>query len=317
MAIIFGYVLHQSGLCTVRSVAEILKHRRVTMLLGIIKTVVWVLTIFLIWYLLTGQKNGFKENYSFNITSLFGGFLFGVGAAINGGCAFSTLTKLVNGQVWMLTTLVGFGVGIGITTSASKNISLPEVQPSLLADEVKIAPLLVLIVLLVFMGFELFRIWRSRGRKVSMRRKFFSGRFSQATYSLMLGLCAGLLFLLQGKWAYTSMLKEYIQQSAIPANLLNRLDLYLFIAVLVGMLASAVLKKSSSLNLKPTPKIVQHLIGGALMGAAVVFIPGGNDVLILINMPGLSFHAVPTFASLLGGIAITLAIQRKFVREKR
>lgn len=56
----------------------------------------------------------------------------------------------------------------------------------------------------------------------------------------------------------------------------------------------------------------RHLIGGTLMGAGAVLIPGGNDTLILKSLPGLSPHAIPAFAALLFGICATLLLMRLF-----
>jgi hypothetical protein len=54
----------------------------------------------------------------------------------------------------------------------------------------------------------------------------------------------------------------------------------------------------------------RHLIGGTLMGAGAVLIPGGNDTLILDSLPGLSPHAIPAFVALLFGIGMTLLLMR-------
>ena len=54
----------------------------------------------------------------------------------------------------------------------------------------------------------------------------------------------------------------------------------------------------------------RHLIGGTLMGAGAVLIPGGNDTLILDSLPGLSPHAIPAFVALLFGIGVTLLLMR-------
>jgi hypothetical protein len=51
-------------------------------------------------------------------------------------------------------------------------------------------------------------------------------------------------------------------------------------------------------------------IGGTLMGAGAVLIPGGNDTLMLKSLPGLSPHAIPAFVALLFGIGVTLLFMR-------
>ena len=43
---------------------------------------------------------------------MLGGFIFGVGAAINGACAYATMARLVDGEGGMLVTIVGFALGV-------------------------------------------------------------------------------------------------------------------------------------------------------------------------------------------------------------
>ena len=49
------------------------------------------------------------------------------------------------------------------------------------------------------------------------------------------------------------------------------------------------------------------------MGLGAAMVPGGNDVLILHSIPGLSPHAVPAYGAMIAGIAAVL-ITMRFVR---
>jgi uncharacterized membrane protein YedE/YeeE len=44
--------------------------------------------------------------------ALAGGFLFGIGATVNRGCAFSTPGRLGNGEIRALLTLGGLALGV-------------------------------------------------------------------------------------------------------------------------------------------------------------------------------------------------------------
>lgn len=76
------------------------------------KTVLWVIaiTIGLTW--LAGEAVAPVTAWRPSLLGLMGGFVFGVGAVINGGCAFSTLTRLANGQIVIVLSLLGFCSGI-------------------------------------------------------------------------------------------------------------------------------------------------------------------------------------------------------------
>jgi len=310
LALILGFVIHRSGLCMVRTVAENLASHKATRLAGILKSVLWVLTILLVWAFFTTDTSPFNENHTITYFTIIGGFLFGVGAALNGGCAFSTLGHLANGNVWMLTTLVGFSLGIAGMTFAFPNLMSVHIQPSMLTH----APPYLLAILLLLLGLllilEIYRLWTSRAKNSNFRQLLFSKRYRQSTSSLLIGFGGGVLYLLQGNWTYTFMLKSRIKAIALPHDPFKLIHLYLFFALFLGMVISAMMKKSVVLKLKPTKRWGEYFVGGALMGIGAVLIPGGNDTLILKSMPGLSLHAIPTFFALLCGVAITLRVRR-------
>jgi len=76
------------------------------------------------------------------------------------------------------------------------------------------------------------------------------------------------------------------------------------------MLLSAWQRGSLRLQWRRIQTWPRHLIGGTLMGAGAVLIPGGNDTLMLKSLPGLSPHAIPAFVALLFGIGVTLLFMR-------
>lgn len=294
----------------VRTVAEIYTTHRAYMLAGILKSVLWVLTVWLVWTFITMDTSPFSENHAITHIALIGGFLFGVGAAMNGGCAFSTLSQLANGRVWMLVTLVGFGLGIaGMTVAFPKPVPV-RIQPSMLTNATTDLLCVLLILLGLLLILEIYRLWTSRVKDLNIKQLLFSNRYRQSTSSILIGFSGGLLYMLHDNWTYTYMLKSRIQATVLPYEPFKRTHLYLFFAIFLGMLISAIMKKSLVLKMKPKKSWGAHLVGGALMGVGTVLIPGGNDTLILKSMPGLSLHAIPTFGALLCGIAIALRVRQ-------
>ena len=77
LALILGFVIHRSGLCMVRTVAEIYTSHRAYMLAGILKSVLWVLTVLLVWTVFTMDTSLFRENHAITHMALIGGFLLG------------------------------------------------------------------------------------------------------------------------------------------------------------------------------------------------------------------------------------------------
>ena len=60
----------------------------------------------------------------------------------------------------------------------------------------------------------------------------------------------------------------------------------------------------------PSFSWARYLVGGLLMGLGAAMVPGGNDVLVLHSIPGLSPHAAPAYGAMIAGIAAVLIMMR-------
>lgn len=111
LAALLGFAVHRGSVCMVRGVAEVLSTGRTHVLLGFGKTAVWVLiaTTPVLW--LAQSSHAPAQAWAASVSAVAGGFLFGVGAAVNRGCAFSTLGRIGNGEVGAFSTLGGFALG--------------------------------------------------------------------------------------------------------------------------------------------------------------------------------------------------------------
>jgi len=72
------------------------------MMVTMLKTVLWVMAVSVPIFLFLPDTTTPNRSYALTAAAIIGGFLFGVGAAINGGCAFSTLGHLANGNLWIM-----------------------------------------------------------------------------------------------------------------------------------------------------------------------------------------------------------------------
>ena len=83
---------------------------------------------------------------------------------------------------------------------------------------------------------------------------------------------------------------------------------WLFLALMVGVIVSSVLSRRFVLDWRVMTEWKGFLWGGILMGLGAALVPGGNDVLLLNAIPGLSAHALPAYLAMLAGIAIALMV---------
>ena len=74
------------------------------------------------------------------------------------------------------------------------------------------------------------------------------------------------------------------------------------------VIVSSVLSRRFFLDWRALTEWRGFLCGGILMGIGAALVPGGNDVLLLNAIPGLSPHALPAYLAMLAGVAIALMV---------
>lgn len=308
---LIGFAAHRASLCTVRAVAEVMTSRRAWMLASFAKAVAWTA-------LVAGGVAYFAPASATHVLAriphsfaLAGGFLFGVGAAINGGCSLSTLQRLADGDLSMLGTLAAFVIGvlawtkIDIVLGVSTLYALPSIwqsgQPWLPA---------LLIALSLWALRELILLWRSAPATDGLCPRILAPSYRLSTAAALLGIAGGLLFNLQGAWTYTNFLRADVASwlGAGPApTLFHGL---LLAALFGGMLLSSMQRGSFAMNRHWHRQLPRRLAGGLLMGVGGALIPGGNDTLIMAAIPSLSWWALADYLALLAGVAAVMLAMR-------
>jgi uncharacterized membrane protein YedE/YeeE len=311
-AAVIGFAVHRASLCNVRAVAELLSTRRAHMLGSFLKTVLWVIVVTFVIELVfrSGSTRSF-EGWRLSARALAGGFVFGIGAAINGGCALGTLGRLGNGEARMLVTLFGLIVGLAGAAHGQARTWLPSPEAVRSARLIHPAVAMVgLAILALWVAWELWRLWRSREPRLPWRRRVLSPSYRLSTAALLLGISNGFVYSLYGPWAYTRTARATVNHLIMGRPAPETLHWLLFAALVGGVFLSGLTNGSFVLDWRLRIGWLRNLLGGLLMGVGVTMTPGGNDVLILHAIPGGSPHAVPAYAALLAGTAVALVVIR-------
>lgn len=310
LAGVIGFSAHRASLCSVRAVEEVLTTRRAYMLSSFIKTAMWVIgaTLITLWAIPDNVVTA--TGWRLSATTLYGGFIFGVGATINGGCAFSTLTRLGSGNIGMIVSLVGFTIGAGcygmIATTGMLG-TLGEAPAHLITDG-DWRPLAT-VVFAIWMVWELLRLFRSSGSS-GLRDRVLASRYRLSTAALLMGLSNAVLYVVIGTWTYTQLLGQTARHALTDSQPAPIFLWVLFCALVFGVALSARQSSGFRWRWKPQWRWAGFGVGGILMGFGAAMIPGGNDALILHGIPSLSPHALPAFLSMLIGIGVSLASLR-------
>jgi uncharacterized membrane protein YedE/YeeE len=324
LAFILGFAAHRASVCMVRAIGEIMSSRSAFILVGIGKSMFWVWAFIIPVVVLTPSAGAALPGWSLTGFATLGGFLFGVGGAMNGGCAYSTMARFVDGEGKMLAAIVGFAVGVACFAALTRWEWLPRPAPS----PALVGPLLAGnsawlggAAACAFVAWALYELWRLRRTRPTGKSTIalvLAPRYRLSTAAVLMGATGALLLLIFGVVSYSSTFELGIEGALGTKGWPNATRVAVLIAVLAGMLASTLQRGTFRLDWRPRRAWLMNFSGGALMGLGTALAPGGNDALVLYGVPLFSPYAIPTFAALALGVAVALfAMRRLFGLEAR
>lgn len=311
---LIGFTAHRASLCNVRAVAEVVNSGSAHMLWSLLQAVLWMATLGGVLTLVFGLAPMPAAVRTPAAWALAGGWMFGLGAAINGGCSLSTLHRLADGELGMTATLVGFALGVwlwpvvfhagpeaNLVSVASPWLRWPELAPWALG---------ILLAWVVWRLRELHRLAR-RSQTRGWLARLLAPSYPLTVAAALLGLAGGWLYALQGQWSYTGFARDAVLHSRDASAAPSAVHALLVIAVVAGMAASAWQRGSLRWRRPDSARHwARHAGGGALMGLGAAMVPGGNDTLLLGGLPAFTATAALAYLCLLLGIASGLALLR-------
>lgn len=317
LAAILGFAAHRASLCTVRAVAELMSSGRAYCLMSFAKAVLWVLAIKLPVLAIKPEFVSRIGGVPFSWATMLGGLLFGMGAALNGGCSFSTLSRLADGQLRMLLTLMGFVAGAVMQAKIISAVQWSHLPPTVTTLSA-VAPFAGMLSFIIWLwaAYEFSTLWLTRPRKVGIAGLALARQYRLSTAAAIIGIASGGLYLIYGSWTYTALLRQTPRWLALDDGALLLERVLLLVAVILGMVLSTVQRGSFRLDWRVRGSWFLNLGGGLLMGSGAVLVPGGNDALLLYGIPTLSAHAAPAYLAMLTGVAIVLAGMRFLTGKK-
>jgi uncharacterized membrane protein YedE/YeeE len=319
LALLMGFVADRTHLCSVHAVHDVLFEKRVAVLLSFVKIVLWVLAISLLLEWLLASRPVAAVAFHFSLVSMAGGILFGVGSVINDGCSLHTLTRLGRGNLGMAVSIVGLIIGVLVGKALFLQVPMLAPTPAASAAVSDTAYREILLWCLgIWTLVESIRQCR-RFSLADFRRNIMAAEYALSPAAALVGITNGVLFAIAGTWMYTYTLAQGASNLMFSDSELYRpvpaLLWWLLLAYLAGIVASSLSHHSLHLTIRPQRSWLRYLAGGLLMGLGASLVPGGNDVLLLNSIPGLSSHAVPAYLSMLAGIAIALLIQHRYFSQ--
>ena len=159
-------------------------------------------------------------------------------------------------------------------------------------------------------GWELWRLLKDRSSSETWTKRLFADRYRLSTGAALIGISNAFLFALHGSWAYTGAIAQTVEDMVASGPGANVMSVLLAAALMGGIIVSALQSGRFRVQVARPSAWIRHFGGGAVMGLGAALVPGGNFVLILHGIPVLSPHALPAFAMLVLGVALTLLATR-------
>lgn len=289
-----GASIQHGGTCMVGAVDRLIQHGRTDRFIALIECSVWTSALGLI-ALGLGLPFHASPNYPANLGALAGGLVLGIGAWLNGACVFGSIARIGSRDWLFLLTPPGFWLGSLIHAKTIGHFAMAVAQPA----ESTWPRVLVGVAALLSLIYSLSLVSRGWRQSLDLRRLW---DFRHATIAI--GIAFVVLASLAGPWTYTEALARAAHGGRWPGGI----DLALFLALLVGAIVGG--RGSAAKGNPSIRRGICCLGGGTLMGFGSSMVPGGNDNLILVGLPGLQPHAWLAIGAMIFGIAVCLLIDK-------
>lgn len=308
LTFLIGFIANRTTLCAVRAAREIVIEKKAWLLVSFIQIIGWAMLVFILLEQLPGLSIAYQHRYPFSHLTLVGGFLFGIGAALNNGCALHTLVRLGRGDLRMFISLSGL-VGGAYLCNAYMLPHVSEAPPLLpqfsFVNVYGSQYLTYTAILALITGL----FWLMKNIRLKTLWKTLTvSRYSLSGGAALIGIFNGVLFCFAGNWTYTY---HIVSHTTGDSSQISILAVGMTLSLFAGLTFSAWQSDGFKLIYRPQSNWLRYFLAGILMGIGIIFIPGGNDVLLLNGIPSLSPHALPAYLSIIAGAACLIFIRTK------
>lgn len=297
-----GYALNQGSTCAVTAAKEWIDRRTARMATGlaVAVAVAGVTWLSLTWMGLIGPLSGGRP-----VTGglIIGAVLLGIGALINDACLLGTLSRIGHGELRFLALPPGLALGFLLTdwlVPAGTRAQMPNPlsAPSTLGG----------IVLLAFVALMVCGVR-------AMRRGGDDGdvyRWSLWSAMIILGFTGAILFALAPGWTYADFVHRGVsfQSGMMVSSGLAAISAA--VAMVTGALCAGIVGRTYIHQAPDLAGLMRSVVGGGVMAVGIVLVPGGNDTVLLAELPVLTPSGLVGFAVMSGTVTGLLWLQRRW-----
>ena len=278
---IMGYLAQSIRMCMVRGVNES-RAGRPTLILAILFSGVWLWIAILI-----ADRSGIEletHRYMPNMLFALGGFVFGIGCAVNRSCGLSTMAELSRANLHMLATLAGWYLGWQAWLAMSDGN-----QATPLSSTPTTVTMSLLVVSLPLGVWAILR--PAKIRKIWLR-------------SMAFGLLGVLLLLIERRWFPIAVVVDsgYLLSGRSMPVLTVLYRLALLAMLMLGMGIAAWHMQRFGWQRLHVAHVARNLFAGVIMGVGASMALGGNLVQLFLAFPAASSAGLLAIVMMLLGV---------------
>jgi uncharacterized membrane protein YedE/YeeE len=319
VGILFGFVLQRGRFCMNSAIRDTILLKDTTLL----KSVGAAILVGMVGFALMSMGGLIKISPTpfFWGANLVGGFIFGIGMVLAGGCASGITYRVGEGMVSALSALIGLATGATFTAigflkpikdslQTSTKFMVGEANPTLANIFGLSYPVVALIIAVIALVIWFFVARKNQDDEPKSNAPLMKRIFKNGWGWLVTGIVIGLINMLA---FYTSTLAGRSYPLAITSGWLTIVklgmsvpetkmgwDAWMVIGIIVGAFIASLIAGEFKIRFPGWAMLGQTLLGGLLMGFGAVTSAGCNVTHILSGLPQLGI------GSLVGAISIVL-----------
>jgi hypothetical protein len=280
LGFVLGFALNHGSICTVIATRELVSEKRPARFIALVDCAVWAALVYAILETAPTLQRGWSP-LGYLVPAAI---LFGIGTYVNGACVFGSVGHFGNGDIDFGFTFLGI---LAVSYIASRFGLLPHQPPTS-----ALLPVGLVVLAIALIAILALRLLLSLGSE---------SNFWPLTLSIAaIGITFTILAIRAPGFSITAPVGTVI---SIPFAVV-----VIAICMFGGSLVSARLMRHRFMLKWPTTEtIVRRALGGILMGAGALFIPGGNDTLLMIGFPMGAWQAALAYALFIATVAALIA----------
>lgn len=290
LAFILGFALVRAATCTVAATMRWVSDGKMDWLFGLLVVASWAGLVLFLLLQYSGRAH-IPVDIEIGWPLFAGAAIMGLGAVINKGCFVGTVGYIGAGKFSYLLTFVGLALAMLLLRADLFDLVDPVTFKKRIPFEDSLAKQLAVA------GFGLLAL-------VSLY--LIVARRNMAMLALLtIGITAAYIYGTRPEWSYAAVLNSLLSGQGLSVGMTVE---FAVAALFGGAIFSSWLKNRFHPELGTLKMASANLAGGFLMGIGAATVPGGNDVLLMWTIPGLTLYGVVAYFMMIATIAAIVKV---------